>query len=199
MGVDRAWYLGANKMPVTNDITQANPVVDADFDTWGVKQNTFFDQVRSTVGQLVTAVNGLLTDIVGRVAKAGDTLTGDLVLADVGPTNALSVGFRGLPVISIDADRTFFLTDASKMIRLTGSTARTWTIPPAGSVGFPVGTVIVLRSFSTANLNLVRGSGVQLRIDGISSDGNRVIIPFGKVALVHEDTNIWTVAGAGVS
>lgn len=186
-------------MPVTNDITQTNPVVDADFDTWGAKQNNFFDQVRSTVAQLVTAVNGLLTDITARVSKGGDTMTGDLVLADVGPMNALSAGFRGMPVVSIDADRTFVLADAAKMIRLFGSTPRTWTIPPAGSVGFPIGTVIVLRSFSSANLTLARGSGVQLRIDGNSADGNRTIVPYGKAALVQEDTNIWTVAGVGVS
>ena len=186
-------------MPVTNDITQTNPVVDADFDTWGAKQNNFFDQVRSTVAQLVTAVNGLLTDITARVSKSGDSMTGDLTLADTGPTGVFSVGFRGMPVISLDADRTFVLTDAAKMIRLYGSTPRTWTIPPVGSVGFPIGTVIVLRSFSRANITLARGAGVQLRVDGNSEDGNRTIVPFGKAALVHEDTNIWTVAGVGVS
>lgn len=186
-------------MAVTNDITQTNPVVDADFDTWGAKQNNFFDQVRTTVAQLVTAVNGLLTDITARVAKAGDTMTGDLVLADVGPTSALSVGFRGLPVVSIDADRTFVLTDAAKMIRGFGSTPRTWTIPPIGSVGFPVGTVIVIRSYSSANISIVRGSGVQLRVDGGSGDANRILVPFGKAALVHEDPNMWTVSGVGIS
>lgn len=186
-------------MAVTNNITQTNPVVDADFDTWGAKQNNFFDQVRSTVAQLVTAVNGLLTDVTARVAKGGDTMTGDLVLANVGPTSQYSSGFRGLPVVSVDASRNFVLTDAGKMIRLTGSTARIWTIPPVGTVGFPVGTVIVIRSVSSANLTIARGAGVQLRVDGASGDGNRVLVPFGKAALVHEASDVWTVAGVGIS
>lgn len=186
-------------MPVTNDITQTNPVVDADFDTWGAKQNNFFDQVRSTVAQLVTAVNGLLTDITARVSKSGDTMTGDLVLADVGQSNVFSAGFRGMPTITIDADRTFSLSDASKMIRLSGASPRTWTIPPIGSVGFPVGTVIVIRSVSSASLTIARGSGVSLRVDGSGADAARTLVTWGKAVLVHEEPNIWTASGVGIS
>lgn len=186
-------------MPVTNDITQTNPVVDADFDTWGAKQNNFFDQVRSTVAQLVSAVNGLLTDITARVLKAGDTMTGDLVLADVGPGSALSVGFRGLPVVTIDADRTFALTDSGKMIRLNGSTARTWTIPNAGTVGLPTGSVIVLRNASSAAISLTRASGVALTIAGTATDKNCTIAARGQATLVKEDTNSWILSGIGAS
>lgn len=186
-------------MAVTNDITQTNPVVDADFDTWGTKQNNFFDQVRSTVAQLVTQFNALQSSAANFLSLSGGTMTGDQVLADVAPGSAFSAGFRGLPIVTIDADRTFVLTDSGKMVRLNGSTARTWTIPPAGSVGFPLGTVIVLRNASSAAISLTRGSGVTLTIAGTATDKNCTIASRGQATLVKEDTNAWILSGVGAS
>lgn len=187
-------------MPVVNTYDGNVPTYDADEDTWGFELNTALGgQIKPTLDAYATAINANETLAGAALPRAGGTMTGDQILADGGPTSQFSAGFRGLPVVSIDANRTFLLTDAGKMIRLTGTTARTWTIPPVGSVGFPVGTVIVVRSVSSANLSIVRGAGVTLRADGASGDANRTVIPFGKVALVHEDTNVWTASGVGLS
>lgn len=187
-------------MPVVNTYDGNVPTYDADEDTWGFELNTALGgQIKPTLDAFASAINTNETVAGAALSRAGGTMTGDQVLADVGPSSALSVGFRGLPTVSIDADRTFLLTDAGKMIRLTGTTARTWTIPPVGSVGFPVGTVIIVRSVSSANLSIVRGSGVTLRVDGSAANANRTLIPFGKVALIHEETNVWTASGVGLS
>ena len=185
-------------MAVTNDITQTNPVVDADFDTWGAKQNNFFDQVRTTVAQLVTAVNGLLTDITGRVAKAGDTMTGELRLGNPTTVNSDAAGFRGAPVIDFDAAKTIALDEAGKTLRLTGTTARTLTIPPVGSVGFPPGTAIVLRNVSTQPLTIARGSGVTLTVTGSSTNKNCTLAPRGRATLLMDENNVWDIGGVGV-
>lgn len=187
-------------MPVTNLYDGNVPTYDADEDVWGFELNTALgDQIKPTLDDYATAINANETTGNAALPKSGGTMTGDQVLADVGPGSQFSAGFRGLPVVAIDANRTFLLTDAGKMIRLSGSTNRTWTIPPVGSVGFPVGTVIVLRAGSTGEISIARGSGVTLRMDGDSVNANRVVAGYGKVALVHEASNVWTVSGVGLS
>lgn len=187
-------------MPVVNTYDGNVPTYDADEDTWGFELNTALGaQIKPTLDSFAAAINTNETLSNSALPKAGGTMTGDVVLADVAPGSTRSVGFRGLPVVSIDAVRTFGLTDSGKMIRLTGTTARTWTIPPVASVGFPIGTVIVLRNTSTAALALARGSGVQLRIAGSATDANRSITPHGLVTITHEASNVWVASGLGVS
>lgn len=182
-------------MAVTITLTTNVPTVGADADTWGTENNANWTAARVDLVALAAALNPILTALL----TTGGTMTGDLLLADVGPTGAASAGYRGLPLVTIDADRTFALTDAGKMIRLTGTTARTWTIPPSGSVAFPVGTVIVLRNAGTAAITLARGAGVALRLAGSATDANRSIAPAGQASIVQEAANVWTVSGVGVS
>lgn len=126
-------------------------------------------------------------------------MTGDQVLADVGPGSALSVGFRGAPVVNFSADKTLALTEAGKTQRMTGASVCVLTIPPVGSVGFPVSTVIALRNAGTASMTIARGSGVQLRLAGLATDKNCALAPQGMASLLHEATNVWVLSGVGAS
>lgn len=186
-------------MPVTPTIQNVYPVIGGSADTWGGTLNDRGGETYTDINALAAQGNANETAVAAALPKSGGTMTGDLALANVGPGSQYSAGFRGVPVVSIDADRTFLLTDAGKMIRLTGTTTRTWTIPPVGSVGFPVGTVIIVRSVSSATLSIVRGSGVTLRVDGAAGNANRTLVPYGKAALIHEDANVWTASGVGLS
>lgn len=186
-------------MSVTPTIQNVKPVVGGSADTWGGTLNDRIGETYVDINALAVQGNASEAAVVAALPKAGGTMTGDVALADVAPTNALSVGFRGLPVVSIDTDRVFGLTDSGKMIRLTGTTARNWTIPPVASVGFPVGTAIVVRNFGTQPVTLTRGAAVQLRIPGSTADANRTLSPSGQATLVMEASNIWVVSGAGVA
>lgn len=183
-------------MAVTNDIVQTNPVVNADADTWGTKINLFFDQVRSTVGALVTQFNATQIIAAAALPKAGGTLTGDVVMSTAAPAGANSIGYRGLPTDSFDSDYTFVATDAGRCKRLTGTTARTWTIPPNV---LQVDQVIVLRNFSSQAIAFARGSGVALRVSGISTDANASLASYGYASLYQEAANVWVISGTGVT
>jgi len=183
-------------MPVTPTYSGATPTNNADFDTWGVELNDALGDIKVDLDALAAQGNASETAATGAVQKTGSTSTGDQVLADVAATSQFSAGFRGLPVVSINADRTFLNTDAAKMIRLFGSDARTWTIPPNV---FQVGTAIALRSYSTANLTVARGAGVTLTNPGANINANKTLASFGFATLVQEDTNIWILSGVGVS
>jgi hypothetical protein len=182
-------------MPVVNSYNGNTPTVGADVDTWGGELNTALGQIDTTLDNFVTAINATETALL----RGGGTMTGDIVLADVGPGNALSGGFRGLPTVSFDADRTLQLTDAGKAMRVTGTTARTITIPPNSGVAFPVGTTIPIRSFSTAAITIARGSGVELRLALSATNANRTVASYGMATIYQEAANIWVITGSGVS
>lgn len=168
--------------------------------TWGGKLNANWTSIDGLLFTASTNAASALAAANLALPRAGGTMTGDLVLADVAASSQRSAGFRGAPVISIDADRTFGSTDAGKMIRLFGATTRTWTIPNTSSVGFQPGTAIVLRNFSTGvPLNIVRAAGVALRTAGTTLDSNKSLATFGMATIVMEDNNIWVISGVGVS
>lgn len=187
-------------MPVVNTYDGNVPTYDADEDTWGFELNTALGgQIKPTLDAYAAAINANETLAAAALPRSGGTMTGDQVLADVGPTSPLSVGFRGAPIVNFSTDKTLALTDAGKTQRLTGSTGRTLTIPPVGTVGFPVDTVIPLRNFATAVLTIARGSGVQLRLAGSVTDKNCAMAASGMGGLLHEATNVWVLTGVGVS
>lgn len=186
-------------MPITPTIQNVQPTVGGSADTWGGTVNARLQEAYVDITDIATQVNSNTTVANAALPKSGGTSTGDQILANVGPTSAFSAGYRGAPPVIIDVDRTFQLSDAGKMIRLFGSNVRTWTIPPNSSVAFPIGTVMVLRNFALVSLNIARGVGVQLRVDGSAVDANSTISPYGKASLIQEDTNLWVIGGTGVA
>lgn len=187
-------------MSVVNTYDGNVPTYDADEDTWGFELNTALGgQIKPTLDAYATAINANETLAGAALPRAGGTMTGDQILADVGPTSALSVGFRGAPIVNFSDDKTLALTDAGKTQRLTGAVGKTLTIPPAGTVGFPVDTVIPLRNFATATMTIARGSGVELRVAGSATNKNCSLAQQGLGTLLHEATNVWVLSGVGVS
>lgn len=132
--------------------------------------------------------------------KAGDTFTGDVVLASAPASLSItSAGFRGIPINTQDADYTLVIGDAGKMIRHTDTTARAYTIPPNSSVAFPVGTTVAVRNVGTGAVTLTQGAGVSIRIAGASTTGNKTVAQWGLCTIVKEDTDVWVATGTGVS
>lgn len=187
-------------MSVTPTISNVRPVVGGSADTWGATLNSRLGEAYVDINALATQGNASEAAVVAKVNRAGDTMTGELTLANLGPSSNMTAGYLGAPVISYDVDKTLALTDAGRMQRLFGANARTLTIPPASSVGFPIGTVIPLRSYTTGVVwNIARGSGVTLTVAGSVTNKNCVVATFGFGSLIQEDTNIWVISGVGIS
>ena len=184
-------------MPVTITYTGATPTVDADFDTWGDELNDdALAPIKVDLDALAVQGNASETLAGAALPKAGGTLTGDVAVGDPTPASASSIGLRGVPVVSIDADYTLVAKDAGKCRRLTGTTARSWTIPPGV---LAVGQAVVLRNFSTATLTILRGAGVSLRVPGSATDANRTLVTQGYATLLQEETNVWVLSGIGAA
>lgn len=187
-------------MAVTITYTGATPTVDADEDTWGEELNEgALGPIKADLDALATQGNASATLAAAALPKSGGTMTGDQVLFASGPTDARSSGYRGAPVVEFSEDKTLALSDAGCAQRLIGSNARTLTIPPVGSVGFPVGTTIPLRNSTGVVLTIARGSGVTLTVVGSATNANASLASRGQGVLFHEATNNWTISGVGVS
>lgn len=187
-------------MTVTPTIENVQPTVGASADTWGSIVNERLQETYVDINALATQSNSNETGINNltslAVYKSGSTSTGDQVLADVNATSIYSAGYRGTPVVNTDINRTFLGIDSGKMIRLFGAVARVWTIP---ANSFPIGTVIVLRNYASANLTISRGVGVTMAAEGGNVNADYTIASFGKAAIIQEDANFWVIGGTGVS
>jgi len=93
---------------------------------------------------------------------------------------------------SQSTDYTFELTDGNgnTEVQLTGSTGRSFTIPPNASVAFPIGTIIYASRQGSGVFTWVAGAGVTLQ----STKGD--LIDPGQYVLMaakKEATNTWKI------
>lgn len=138
----------------------------------------------------------------GAVAKAGDTLTGELVLADANHVNILAAGFRGAPMAqSGNGAITFALTDSGKTIYHDETSARTWTIPANASIAFPIGTTIILDNTGNGGgtpgaITLQITSDTLRRGDGTAGTGTRTIAANAVAAIRKTKATEWVITGS---
>lgn len=91
---------------------------------------------------------------------------------------------------------TFVLDDAETVQRLTGSTGRTWLLPPNASVAFPIGTSIVCCASGSGEITIDPDTGVTLNsVFGQASTTSRVVLGGGTAVLFKVDTNEWQLTG----
>ncbi len=102
-------------------------------------------------------------------------------------------------VVSLSSSQTFALNDVDTFQVLTGSTARTWTVPQDSSVAFPIGSRIYAGSRDTAVLTLSGESGVRLTTSIGSGSGpgaSDFNVPAGGTVLLQKVTlNEWMAEG----
>lgn len=166
--------------------------------TWGGKLNSNWSSIDGLLFTATTNAADALAAATAAMPKAGGTFTGSVILTNAGPAGVYEAGYRAIPVRNTTVDTTLALTDASGMVRRTFTSANDLTIPPQGTVGFPIGTAIVLRNYATGNWNIKRGSGVSLRAPSSDLSRDFVITAFGCATIVLEDTNTWVIQGSGI-
>jgi hypothetical protein len=142
---------------------------------------------------------GAVTDSLGftPVNKAGDTMTGDLVM-NFTPTvlDQKSVGFRGAGATNAqNGAYTFALPDSGRGCEHTDASTPTWTIPPNSTVAFPVKTVIPISNTGTGSVTIARGSGVSLYSSGSTTDANKTLPQNTVATLFKASSNVWIVSG----
>jgi hypothetical protein len=159
---------------------------------------------RSAIG---AGTSNLALGTTSSTAKAGNysPTKSDVGLSNVDNTsdankpvsNATAAALAGKQdsTVSINAQTgtsyTLVLTDASKLITLSNSSAVTLTVPPNSSVAFPIGSRIVVSQFGEGQVSMAAGAGVTLRSD----PGLKIAARYGAAELIKVATNEWLVVG----
>jgi hypothetical protein len=181
-------------MGTTTNYGWEYPDNGGDVDTWG--------GIHTTMVQAIDARVKTNADLVttNYLARAGGTMTGDIILPILGSSSAAVAGFKGAPQNAVAADYTFVLSDQGRSVVHTSGSAHAWTIPPNSSVAAPVGTVIVLLNIPTGGvITLTRGAGVELYLGGVATNANRSLAAAAMASLIKFDTDKWFVQGSGVA
>jgi hypothetical protein len=150
-----------------------------------------------------TDTTGSIAYTTNAVSKAGDTMTGPLVLSgnattalQAVPKQQLDAAIAGVNIFSINAQTgttyTLALTDTSRLITLNNAAAITVTVPANSSVAFPIGTHIDCIQTGAGKVTFSPASGVTLNSKG----GNKSIsAQWVGVSLIKIDTDVWVVLG----
>ncbi len=81
--------------------------------------------------------------------------------------------------------------DAGKVVEMEVAGANTLTVPPNGTVAFPVGTVIGFRQYGAGQVTLTPGVGVTIR----SRIGLKTAGQYSEGTLTKRATNEWVASG----
>jgi hypothetical protein len=84
------------------------------------------------------------------------------------------------------------LTDATKLVEMNVGSANNLTVPPNGSVAFPIGTQILIAQYGAGQTTIVADTGVTIR----SADGAlKLRVQYSQATLIKIGTNEWYAAG----
>lgn len=104
---------------------------------------------------------------------------------------------KGDKILAINAQTgttyTLVLSDASKLVTLSNSSAVTLTVPANSSVAFPVGTVIALAQLGTGLVSIAGASGVT--INGTTPGADDLTGQWATASLTKLATDTWLLSG----
>lgn len=159
-------------LPVTIDSTYADSTADA--------SQKLHQQHHDTIHGMLNKFD-TTTPTLGQVLRwNGSTWIGD---AEVGAaTNTQTV-----------TAYTLTLTDSWRVVEMNVATANTVTVPPASSVAYPIGTVMVVRQYGAGATTITAGPGVTI----LSAGGLTAIsAQYAEVVLRCRATNEWILTGS---
>ena len=159
--------------------------------------------VSAGAAQPVVITNGTFTFDLSSITEITgpglDQAADGFLVSDAGVLKVMPIDQSGIKIVNAsDAIQTFAISDANTMQVLDGTTTRVWTIPANSAVAFEIGTVILVQSINTAEIDLKADTGVVLTSQfntGSTTATTDTVIAGGRGALIKVATDEWTLAG----
>ena len=132
----------------------------------------------------------------------GTPTSGTLSACTVDGTDA--VGFRNVPINDESADYTLVLADAGKVIFHPSSdnNARTFTIPAASSVAYPLGTAITFINLA-ATASTIAITSDTMYLSSAGTTGSRTLAQYGSATAIKvsglSSSGVWVISGSGLT
>ena len=132
----------------------------------------------------------------------GTPTSGTLSACTVDGTD--SVGFRNVPINDESADYTLVLADAGKVIFHPSSdnNARTFTIPAASSVAYPIGTALTFINLA-ATASTIAITSDTMYLSSAGTTGSRTLAQYGSATAIKvsglSSSGVWIISGSGLT
>ena len=149
-----------------------------------------------------TLTNKTLTSPFLTTPVLGTPTSGTLSACTVDGTD--SVGFRNVPINDESADYTLVLADAGKVIFHPSSdnNARTFTIPAASSVAYPLGTAITFINLA-ATASTIAITSDTMYLSSAGTTGSRTLAQYGSATAIKvsglSSSGVWIISGSGLT
>jgi hypothetical protein len=155
------------------------------------------------VNAVSAAVSTNAADINLRVLKAGDTMTGTLVITSVSPVSAgvSTTGFladskgdvRDLPILSKTAAYVVSVGDAGRVIAITsGGVTLNQNV-------FSADDAFSVYNNSASTQTITQGTSVTMYLVGTATTGNRTLAQRGLATVLCVSSNTFVISGGGVT
>jgi hypothetical protein len=133
----------------------------------------------------------------GSVTLAIDTaVTADLTTAQTLTNKSLTSPRINLGITTdTSTSYTTVLADNGKLITLSNASAITATIPPNGSVAYPVGAQLNFVQLGAGQVTFTQGSGVTIVSTGATASAPKTRAQYSSATAIQVSTNTWLVAG----
>ena len=103
------------------------------------------------------------------------------------------------PTLTINAQTasyTAVLADGNNtLVTLSNASANTFTIPPNGSVAFPVGTILNFAQTGAGQTTITQGSGVTITSVGATASAPKTRVQYSAASAIQTSANNWLVIG----
>lgn len=149
-----------------------------------------------------TLTNKTLTSPVLTTPVLGTPTSGTLSACTVDGTD--SVGFRNVPVNEQSTAYTLVLADAGKVIYHPASdnNARTFTIPAASSVAYPIGTALTFINLA-ATASTIAITTDTMYLSSAGTTGSRTLAQYGSATAIKvsglSSSGVWIISGSGLT
>ena len=115
-----------------------------------------------------------------------------------------NIGFRNVPVNSQSTAYTLVLADAGKVIfhPASDNNARTFTIPAASSVAYPIGTAITFINLAATSSTIAITSDT-MYLSSAGTTGSRTLAQYGSATAIKvsglSSSGVWVISGSGLT
>ena len=118
-----------------------------------------------------------------------------------GPFGVHGPRVAGRRVRSISAAYPFVLDDQDTIVLhpAADTTARTWTIPANGSVGYPVGTELQVINQNAGGVLTIAITTDTMRLAGAGTTGSRTLAANGIATVTKITATEWIISGTGLT
>ena len=133
----------------------------------------------------------------GSVTLTIDTaVTADLTTAQTLTNKSLTSPRINLGITTdTSTSYTTVLADNGKLITLSNASAITATIPPNGSVAYPVGAQLNFVQLGAGQVTFAQGSGVTIVSTGATASAPKTRAQYSSATAIQVSTDTWLVAG----